>query len=285
MKSNNYILFFAIILFAVLLSCESKKSPVEKSETTIPSPISAEKQKISDFWKTYREAQKYRVEGEWEEAAQCYEKALKINNDHEDSRFNLGNMYLELKQYNKAEQCWREISQGNPSSARSHMQLGRLYLSYERPETFDIDRAKEEFIKTYEINKVVTGPLMLLGHVALLEGEDDVAQNYFQSVVGSDIKNVEAYFLLGYLSWKKGDVSKSNKMFSKAISCSVPEKAIEGTLSEGDTKDGISYLRPLNESIFHEYFKNLSEMENASDQMKILYKQMDLKINQIKKNI
>ncbi len=278
-------LFYFVILIGVLISCTNNKSSNENSEIKQPPAISAEKQKISDFWKTYRKAQKYRVEGEWKEAAQFYEKALKINNDHEDSRFNLGNMYLEMKQYNKAEQCWREISQSNPSSARSHMQLGRLYLSYERPETFDIDRAKEEFMKTYEINKVITGPLMLLGHVALLQGEDDVAQNYFQSVVGSDIKNVEAYFLLGFLSWKKGNVSKSNKMFSKAISCSVPEKAIEGTLSEGDTKDGVSYLRPLNESIFHEYYKNLSEMENASDQMNTLYKQMDLKINQIKKTI
>jgi tetratricopeptide (TPR) repeat protein len=209
--------------------------------------------------------------------------ALIINDDHEDSKFNLGNMYLELRQYDKAKQCWREISQSNPSSARSHMQLGRLYLSYERPETFNIVMAKEELLKTYEINKVITGPLMLLGHVALMQGENDIAQDYFQSVTGSDIKNVEAYFLLGFLYWKKGDVVKTNEMFSKAVSYSVPEKAIAGTLSEGDTKDGISYLRPLNESIFHEYYKDLAEMENTSKQMNKIYQRLDMSINQIKK--
>ncbi|MCK5209531.1 MAG: tetratricopeptide repeat protein, partial [Cyclobacteriaceae bacterium] len=214
-----------------------------------------------------------------------YEKALEIDNDHEDARFNLGNMYLELKQYEKAEKCWIDIVEVNPNSARSHMQLGRLYLAFERTETFDIDKAKNEFLKTFEINKVVTGPLMLLGHVALLKGEENVAKDYFKSVVGSDIKNVEAYFLLGYIEWKNGHLAKAQEIFNKAVTLSAPEKAIQGTLSEGDTKDGISYLRSLNESLFHEYFKDLFEIENKEAQMNERYNRMDLKLNNIRKTM
>ncbi len=282
MNFIKHIILFLFIVSGILNSCSTDKS----EEKEVPPPeISAEKQKISAFWEAYRKAQKYRIDGQWKEAAQYYEQSLTINNEHEDSRFNLGNMYLELEQYKKAEQCWLDIVEVNPGSARSHMQLGRLYLSYERPETFDIEKARDEFLKTRELNRVITGPSMLLGHVALLKGEDNAAKDYFQSVIGSDIKSVEAYFLLGYLDWKIGNMDKAGQMFDLAVKYSTPEKSIDGTLSEGDTKDGISYLRPLNESLFHEYFKELFEIKNKDHEMIDHYQHMDTKLKEIKKGI
>lgn len=285
MNFIKYISLFFFIESIIFFSCSPAKQTEEDPKDKEQTQLSTEKQKIKSFWDTYRIAQKYRVEGKWEDAVLYYEKALEIDNDHEDARFNLGNMYLELKQYEKAEKCWIDIVEVNPNSARSHMQLGRLYLSFERTETFDIDKAKNEFLKTFEINKVVTGPLMLLGHVALLKGEENVAKDYFKSVVGSDIKNVEAYFLLGYIEWKNGYLAKAQEIFNKAVTLSAPEKAIQGTLSEGDTKDGISYLRSLNESLFHEYFKDLFEIENKEAQMNERYNRMDLKLNNIRKTM
>lgn len=285
MNFIKYISLFFFIESIIFFSCSPAKQTEEDPKDKEQTQLSTEKQKIKSFWETYRKAQKYRVEGKWEDAVLYYEKALEIDNDHEDARFNLGNMYLELKQYEKAEKCWIDIVEVNPNSARSHMQLGRLYLSFERTETFDIDKAKNEFLKTFEINKVVTGPLMLLGHVALLKGEENVAKDYFKSVVGSDIKNVEAYFLLGYIEWKNGHLAKAQEIFNKAVTLSAPEKAIQGTLSEGDTKDGISYLRSLNESLFHEYFKDLFEIENKEAQMNERYNRMDLKLNNIRKTM
>ena len=285
MNFNRHSLLYFLLVCFVHISCSENKRPESDSQKKDTTKISFEKQKIKAFWDTYRIAQKYRVEGKWEDAVLYYEKALEIDNDHEDARFNLGNMYLELKQYEKAKKSWSDIVEANPNSARSHMQLGRLYLSFERTETFDIDKAKNEFLKTFEINKVVTGPLMLLGHVALLEGENNTAEDYFKSVVGSDNKSVEAHFLLGYLEWKKGYLDKALEMFAKAVKFSVPDKAVKGVLSEGDTKDGISYLRPLNESLFHEYFKDLFEIENKEAQMNECYNRMDLKLNDIRKRI
>ncbi|MCK5280343.1 MAG: tetratricopeptide repeat protein [Cyclobacteriaceae bacterium] len=285
MNFIKYISLFFFIESIIFFSCSPAKQTEEDPKDKEQTQLSTEKQKIKSFWETYRKAQKYRVEGKWEDAVLYYEKALEIDNDHEDARFNLGNMYLELKQYEKAEKCWIDIVEVNPNSARSHMQLGRLYLSFERTETFDIDKAKNEFLKTFEINKVVTGPLMLLGHVALLKGEENVAKDYFKSVVGSDIKNVEAYFLLGYIEWKNGYLAKAQEIFNKAVTLSAPEKAIQGTLSEGDTKDGISYLRPLNKSLFHAYFKDLFEIENKEAQMNERYNRMDQKLNNIRKTM
>lgn len=285
MKFNKIIALYFILFLGIISSCTQKKSIESEQGKRDTSQMSIEKQKIKAFWDTYRIAQKYRVNGQWEEAAINYEKALELDNNHEDARFNLGNMYLELKHYEKAEKCWLAIVEKNPKSTRSHMQLGRLYFSFERVETFDIDKAKNEFLISSAINKVVTGPLMLLGHVALVEGANKTALDYFQAVAGSDTKNVEAHFLSGYIYWKNGNFGKSRQMLEKAIGYSLPEKAVKGVLSEGDTKDGVSYLRPINESIFHAYFKNLYESQNKDIQLKKLYQGLDQKISLIKNEI
>ncbi len=136
------------------------------------------------------------------------------------------------------------------------------------------------FLKTSSINKVVTGPSMFLGHVALLEKEDGLAERYFLSVIGSDTKSIEAHFLLGYLSWKNNDFPKMKEYFSLAISYSKPEKATKGVLSEGDTRDGQSYLRPINVSLFHEYFNdlNMSKTKDISKIAETKYAEVDKKI-------
>lgn len=285
MKFNNYISLYVIFFFVMISSCTPKKSIESDQDKGDTSQVSDEKQKIKAFWDTYRLAQKNRISGQWEEAVRNYEKALEMDNNHEDARFNLGNMYLELNQNKKAEECWLMIIEKNPKSTRTHMQLGRLYFAIERAETFDIDKAKNEFLISSEINKVVTGPLMLLGHVTLLEGDNKAALDYFQAVTGSDTKNVEGHFLLGYIQWKNGNSVKASQILEKAISYSIPEKAIKGVLSEGDTKDGISLMRPINESIFHEYFKNLYELQNKDINLEEIYQGLEQKISSIKKGI
>lgn len=285
MKFNKFILLNFILFLGIIISCSPKKSSETSTDKSDTSQVSIEKKKIKAFWDTYRIAQKYRVSGNWEEAALNYEKALELDINHEDARFNLGNMYLELKQYEKAKKCWLTIVEKNPKSTRTHMQLGRLYFSFERVETFDIDKAKNEFLISSAINKVVTGPLMLLGHVALVEGDHKAALDYFQAVAGSDTKNVEAHFLSGYIYWKNGNSGKSRQILEEAIGYSAPEKAVKGVLSEGDTKDGVSYLRPINESIFHDYFKDLYQLQNKDIQLNKIYQGLDRKISFIKKEI
>ena len=57
-------------------------------------------------------------------------------------------------------------------------------------------------------------------------------------------------------------------------------------LSEGDTKDGVSFLRPINESVFYTNYKDLFEIKNEElvVQLKERYQQIDLKLKEIKKD-
>ncbi len=283
MNIIRYVLF-CIFIATGFVGCSPNKTTENTPGDGDDMQLSDEKQQIKAFWEAYRKAQKFRVEGNWEEAAKYYEKSLKLDNNHEDARFNLGNMYLEMEQYEKAEACWLKIVETNPTSARAHMQLGRLYLSYDIPGTFDIAKAKEEFTETFKINKVITAPSMLLGHVALLQGDNDAAGEYFRSVMGSDIKNVEAYFLLGYVYWKNGETDKAREMFGKAVRNTVPEKAIKDVLSEGDTKGGKSHRRPFDKSLFTEYFNGLDtvETDDISVEMNERYRRLNAKLDEIR---
>ena len=245
------------------------------------------KVQIKAFWESYRKAQKYRIDGNWTEAALAYEQALMINPEHEDSWFNLGNMYLELNQGEKAEECWQNIVGRNPNSARAHMQLGRLYLSYERTATFDLGKAQYEFETAANINKVITGPIMQLGYVALIKNEYALAYDYFQDVTGTDTKSTEPHFLLGYLAWKNSDIIKMQDHVAKAYALASANKVIQTDLSEGDTKDGKSHVRPINQSIFYEYSKGLEDINELKLQVEISshYQKLDSNLVVIRKLI
>lgn len=284
MKIKYKFTLSVLIFYCIFSACSSKKEMDTKLEEKILDSISDARSETKAFWESYRTAQKRRVKEEWQEAAEAYEKALKIKPNHEDSWFNLGNMYLELNQGKKSEVCWRKIVEQNPNSARAHMQLGRLYLSYERSESFDLEKAELEFSIASNVNKVITGPLMQLGYVALIKGEKDQANSYLKSVTVTDTKSVEPHFLLGYVAWKNGATSTAQKHFGEAISLAVANQQVEGPLSEGDTKDGKSLLRSINQSIFYEFFQDLSDIseDKLSIQINNRYKNLEIKLNEIR---
>lgn len=264
----------------ILVSCSTEKSNEATTEPQSKQVVDNEKLRVQAFWQHYRTAQKHRAAGEWIDAKKYYIKAIEIDSTHEDAWFNLGNTHLEIGEYHDAERCWQRITVVNPNSARAHMQLGRLYLSYELEDIFDLEKAKVQFQTTSAINKVVTGPLMLLGQVALIEGDYESAEQFFEAVIGSDTKNSEAYFLLSYIAWKSKNQKKMSEFFEKAMQFSKPEAAIKGVLSEGDTKDSATFLRPINESLFKEFFTGLDKLEKEDlvGQMLERYRATDMKL-------
>ena len=287
MKPIKKLLLLFLITIFIFSYCSSKKISDNQTENLGSDTSMQAKVQIKAFWESYRKAQKYRIDGNWTEAGLAYEQALKINPEHEDSWFNLGNMYLELNQGEKAEECWQNIVGRNPNSARAHMQLGRLYLSYERTATFDLGKAQYEFEAAANINKVITGPLMQLGYVALIKNEYALAYDYFQDVTGTDTKSTEPHFLLGYLAWKNSDIIKMQDHVAKAYALASANKVIQTDLSEGDTKDGKSHVRPINQSIFYEYSKGLEDINELKLQVEISshYQKLDSNLVVIRKLI
>ena len=62
------------------------------------------------------------------------------------------------------------------------------------------------------------------------------ASKYFSMARQLNFKAVEAYYLDGYIQWKRGDVDVATTLFRQAIEYSHGQKPVHGVLGEGDTK-------------------------------------------------
>jgi tetratricopeptide (TPR) repeat protein len=251
--------YFSVIALLLVAGCT--KVPPAESESSVSGVIDSltlsKNKEIKKFWTAYRKATKYRIAGSWQEAVKEYIIALEINNQHEDALYYLGNMYLELGQYDKAEDTWRKLLEVNPSSSRGHYQLGKLYLNKDATKFFNLTRAAQEFQTTTAINKDFIQPVLNLAQISLIQGDYHNSSEKLQTVLGSDNKNVEALFLQSYINFKQGDLELAIDYFKRAEEYSVQKTSIKGVKGEGETKSGESHARRVSQSIFFEYYKGL----------------------------
>lgn len=283
----KWIRFLIIISMLVAVSCS--KAPSDESESTTTKKTDsltlAKNKDIKNFWSVYREATKNRIAGLWHAAIDGYTMALEINGEHEDALYYLGNMYLELSEYQKAEEGWHKLLQVNSLSSRAHYQLGKLYINKDAIKFFDLNRAIIEFQKTAEINRDFLAPVLHLGQISLIKGNYKDSREKLQTILGSDYKNVEAFFLLGYMDFRQGEIEKAVTNFNKAREFSVKQAPTKGVKGEGDTKTGESLERGVSQSIFFEYYQNLSTDKKIEieAEMRLHYTKMNNFILQLQK--
>ncbi|UCG74721.1 MAG: VCBS repeat-containing protein [Gemmatimonadota bacterium] len=215
---------------------------VVEGEDPAVSAAGSEREQILRFWELYREATEHRVAGRTHQAASAYERALELKDDHENSLYYLGNMYMELGEHASAEAAWRRLVQVGRSSARAHARLGDLYRCPELDAFFDLDAAEAELRRALQINREDLGPLLQLGEVAILRGDTEQASGYFDAVLGSDASSVDAHFFRGYIAWKRGETEQAHESFARAVDLARPAQPADGMSREGDTRAGSSPL-------------------------------------------
>ncbi|MCI0699010.1 tetratricopeptide repeat protein [candidate division KSB1 bacterium] len=287
MKKAVCISLPVLLVLLMAIAFLKNRSSHDGSENDSNTKTLAEKERIKRFWEIYREATDHRMAGKIKEAAESYRHALALNGRHEDALYYLGNISLELGEYQTAEDSWQHLAQINPHSARAHLQLGNLYLSFGQKEFFNLDSAEAEFQKALQINQEETGPVLRLGHIALIRGDLPKAQHYFEAVIATNFKSVEAHFLNGYVARKAGNASKAKKLFSEAIKFSQAEKPVKGVMSEGDTKSGRPHAlpeTPKRHTLFQPYFGDLAEVDetSAAQQMQVRYQKLEAFLAQIR---
>ncbi len=239
--------------------------------------IVVDKNKVRAFWQIYRAATQYRIAGKLDSALQKYEEALVLNAIHEDALYYGGNMYLELGDSRRAEKAWQALLRVNPVSTRAHLQLGGLYLNYTNPGHFDLDRAEAEFKQAHALNKEENGVLLRLGQTALLRGNLQLAASYLADLTGSNYKNVEAHFIVGYIAWKNGDRVRAEQFFREARDMAKPRKPVNGVHGEGDTKTGKSFQVSNYMSPFAAMVADLSEIDDGgiAVESNLRYRELD----------
>ncbi|MCK5703409.1 MAG: hypothetical protein KAI29_19760, partial [Cyclobacteriaceae bacterium] len=180
---------------------------------------------------------------------------------------------------------WEKLLQLNVFSSRANYQLGKLYINKDAVNFFNLERAIIEFQRTAEINRDFLAPILHLGQISLIKGDFKDSREKLQIVLGSDYRNVEAFFLLGYMDFMQGDTEKAVTNFKKATEFSVKQAPIKGVKGEGDTKTGESLERGVSQSIFFAYYRNLSPDKNVEieAEMQLHYTKMNNFILQLQK--
>lgn len=276
------ILFVAINWF--------KKQPGEAELTDdVSSMTIAEKNKTQRFWEIYRKAGKQRLADNLGEAYESYQRALELNSDHENALYYFGSISFALDKFREAEKAWKRLLRVNPTNARAHYQLGDLYLNFKLEEFFDIDKAEAEYRSALKINKEESRPHLRLGHVALINGDLQLAGQHLDDVIGSHFKSVEAYFLKGYVAWREGNFGEALTMLTNAKKHSKPLQPVQGVLGEGDTKPGgLLEQQKLSRrrSMFYPYFSDISELDESQISRGILderYRKLTAFLQEIRK--
>lgn len=200
-------------------------------------------ERVRRFWELYRGATAARVAGEIEKAVALYHAAIELNRTHEDALYYLGNLQFGLDRFADAEWAWRRLAEVNPVSSRAHAQLGMLYACRAHPEGFDAAAARAEFRRALEINQEETGPLLRLGELALLAGDQGSARQQLSAVVRTNPRSAEAYFLLGYIAWADSQRREAAAWLQEATRAARPLEAVAAVPGEGDTRSGIPLER------------------------------------------
>jgi tetratricopeptide (TPR) repeat protein len=234
----------ALILVAVLLAgafvaiflARQGREPAQTPSEHASNLTEDEKNQIRRFWSVYNEAARLQREGRWQDAARGYRLALEIDPDHLDALYYLGNASFELGQYEEAVGAWRRLTEANPLSGRAYLQLGAIHSCGAPGAPFDLDIAQASFERALEINKEHTGPVLKLGEVHLLKGDDAAARSYFGKVLQTNPASIEANYLQGYLAWRAGNGEAARSGLQAAITASVKKKPSPSASGEGETR-------------------------------------------------
>jgi tetratricopeptide (TPR) repeat protein len=290
MKNTILISLTLLIAAFALISIRKYKSS-SKDGSSEKKELSQEKKDILKFWEHVRQANEFRTQERWQPAMEHYEAALKLNNRHEDALYYAGNMSIMLGRNKAAEKYLLKLVEINDHSARAFLQLGNLYLHFK--DMFDIKKAEKAFLSALEINKEESGPLIHLGQVYLVQGDLTRASDYLNMATKLNYKNVDAYFLKGYVNWKQQNQTAASENFALAVKYSKPEEAPvkavkEDTLfSEGDTKSGKAMQVDTNFSSFTQFMQDLKSITDGQlrNEMNLRYKNLDAMLNIVRKSL
>lgn len=183
----------------------------------IPSLADSHREPVSAFWTYFNQATKYRLQGKADSSIIAYQKALKLNPQHEDALYYLGTMYEKADQLAGARETWVRLTELDPKSDRAFNQLGRLYFCINHPDYFHPEISRRYYQRAQDLNKEAFNANIRLGEIALFQNRIRDASLIFQNLSRMDRKDGEVYFILGYLKWKSPNQQDALRDIQKAL--------------------------------------------------------------------
>jgi tetratricopeptide (TPR) repeat protein len=204
---------------------------------------------LAQFWeKQHAAMDAMKRERDPAKAARLFREALAMNPQHEDSRYYLANCLVAQGDMTGAIAELEFLLQVNPKSHRAFQREGELMASSASSRA-QLEAARVPLNAALGLNSEETGTLVLLGEVALALGELSTAEERFTHVCQANTRATSAWFLRGYIAWKRGDSRQAIAMLSSARAARGVDWKPSGAVLEGDVS-----RRMHNESGFLDVF-------------------------------
>ncbi|MGB5891288.1 MAG: FG-GAP-like repeat-containing protein, partial [Thermoanaerobaculia bacterium] len=139
-----------------------------------PSRLS-DREQVLEFWNLQRAGMDaVKIEGDLPKAIGLFRQALTLDPQHEDSRYYLANCLAAEGDLDGALAELDTMRRLSPGSHRAHKQWGVLRAMTAESDA-DLEAAERALARALEINQEATGSLLVLGEIALMQGDRALA--------------------------------------------------------------------------------------------------------------
>jgi len=139
-------------------------------------------------------------QGRYQEAANQFNEALRINPNYTEAHYNLGSAFLDQGRYQEATNQFNEALRINPNFAEAHNNLGNVFLNQGK-----YQGATNQYSEALRINPNYPEAHNNLGNVLLDQGRYQEATNQYNEALRINPKFVEAHYNLGKAYLMIGD--------------------------------------------------------------------------------
>lgn len=174
-------------------------------------------------------------EQDYAKAAQLFRQALAIRPNHEDAHYYLADCLAETGDIAGAIAQLDDLIRINPQSHRAYERKGELLAASAKTRR-DLVAARQMLNAAIRLNPEETGTLVLLGEVALAQGELGDADRDFEHVLQANPHAANAWYFEGYIAWKKGDSERASALLNRALRAVGPDWKPAGSAQEGNVR-------------------------------------------------
>jgi tetratricopeptide (TPR) repeat protein len=168
-------------------------------------------------------------------AAQLFREALTIRPNHEDAHYYLADCLAESGDVAGAIGQLNALVRINPQSHRAYERKGELQAASANNRR-ELMAARHTLDVALRLNPEETGTLVLLGEVALAQGEFGEADRDFAHVLQANPRAANAWYFRGYMDWKNGNSQQASTMLNRAHTALGPDWKPAGSVQEGEVR-------------------------------------------------
>ena len=217
-------------------SPQGSASATQVANADRPATVPLDKAGLLQFWaKQHAAMDAMKRERNIPRAVGLFREALALNPQHEDSHYYLANCLVMLGDVPSALSELEILARINPANHRAFQREGEL-LAASASSRSQLEKARQPLEAALRLNSEETGTLALLGQVALALGDFSTAEKHFMHICQTNPRAVNAWYLRGYIAWKRRDFKQASAMLETAREARGRDWKPTGAALEGDVQ-------------------------------------------------